>query len=461
MKKYDIAVIGGGPGGYIAAIRAAKAGKKTVIVEERELGGTCLNRGCIPTKALLHSSEVYEQLSGVKKMGIIVKEYELQYKKMARRKDKVVKTLRSGVENLIAGNGAELIRGKAVLSGPNTFLVGEEEIEAEQIILATGSRPASIPVPGADLPKVINSDDVLAMEECPSSMVIIGGGVIGTEFANLFHNLGCKVTMIEMLPDILHGNDTDICKSMRGLMEDRGIEIYTNARLLEIKKNSEDENLTCVFEKDGEYVSVQGEYVVMAAGRKPQTEELHLEAARVKTQRGFVLVDDEMRTSVGNIFAIGDITGKQQLAHVASAQGMIAAKNAAQNEHHTMDYSAVPGCIYSNPEIAAVGMTEEAAKEAGYKVKVGKFNVSANGRSLAISCQDGFVKLVAEESTGKILGCHIMAPHATEMIGEAVLAVKKGMTAKELGDTIHAHPTVSEIIMEAAHDIDGECCHKV
>ena len=458
MKQYEIAVIGGGPGGYIAAIRAAKAGKKTALVECSELGGTCLNRGCIPTKALLHSTEIYSQLSELKKMGILIGEYGFQYKKMAKRKDKIVKTLRSGVENLVQGNGIDLIEGKAVLTGASAFKVGDEEYLAEKIILATGSRPAAIPVPGADLPGVMNSDQVLALEECPASVVIIGGGVIGTEFATLFNNLGVKVTIVEMLPEILHGIDGDICASMAEIMADKGIEIYTGAKLLEIK---EGEELECVFEKDGEMHSAYGQIVIMAAGRKPVTDELDLEAAGVDTERGFIRVDDEMRTSAPNIFAIGDITGKVQLAHVATAQGMIAAKNAANDEHHTMEYHAIPACIYSHPEIASVGMTEEQAKNAGYNVKTGRFNVSGNGRSLAVSCSDGFVKLIAERESGKILGCHIMAPYATEMIGEAVISVNQGLTTEELGGIVHAHPTVSEIIMEAAHDVGGECCHKL
>ena len=456
MRQFDIAVIGGGPGGYIAAIRAAKTGKKTVLVEARDLGGTCLNRGCIPTKALLYSSEVYTGLAKMKKMGITVGEYSFDYKKMAKRKDKVVKTLRSGVENLVPGNGAEVIKGKAVMTGDHTFTVNDEEIYAEKIILAMGSKPARIPVPGADLPGIMDSDGVLSMDTCPSSMVIIGGGVIGVEFATLFSNLGCKVTIIEMLPEILHGNDRDICTSMAELLTEHGVTIHTGARLQEIK-----EGLQCVFEKDGETLIAEGEIVVMAAGRKPVTDDLNLEVAGISTVRGFVPVDAEMRTQVNHIFAIGDITGKQQLAHVASAQGMVAAKNAAEEAHYNMDYTAVPGCIYSEPEIASVGLTEEAARENGYQVKTGRFNVSGNGRSLAIGCQDGFVKLVTDVEKGTILGCHIMAPHATEMIGEAVIAVQERMTAEELGDIIHAHPTVSEIIMEAAHDVNGECCHKI
>ena len=246
MRQYEVAVIGGGPGGYIAAIRAAQLGKKTVLVEKRDLGGTCLNRGCIPTKALLHSAERYQQLSGAKALGITLGEYSFQYKKMAKRKDKVVKQLRSGVENLVAGHGADLVRAEAVLTGPHTFRAGEEEFEAERIILAAGSVPAAIPVPGTDKPGVLNSDGVLALEECPESVVIIGGGVIGVEFATLFRDLGKPVTIVEMLPSILYGNDSDVCRTMTELLTDRGVTIHTGAKVLEIR-----DGLTCVFEKEG------------------------------------------------------------------------------------------------------------------------------------------------------------------------------------------------------------------
>lgn len=455
MKQYEVAVIGGGPGGYIAAIRAAQLGKKTVLVEKRDLGGTCLNRGCIPTKALLHSAEVYQELSGAKALGITLGEYTFQYKKMAKRKDKVVKQLRSGVENLVTGHGADLLRGEAVLTGSYTFRVGDEDIEAQQIILASGSFPVSIPIPGADLPGVMDSDGVLAMETCPESVVIIGGGVIGVEFATLFSDLGKPVTIVEMMPSILYGNDPDICATMTSLLADKGVAIHTGAKVLEIQ-----EGLTCIFEQDAQRMTAQGEMVIMAAGRKPDTAGLGLEAAGVVSKRGLIPVDEEMRTNVPHIYAIGDITGKQQLAHVATAQGIIAAHNAA-GAHQHMDYSAVPGCIYTTPEIACVGLTEEKAKQAGYTVKTGRFNVSGNGRSLAISCQDGFAKIVTDADSGKILGCHMVAPHATEMICEGVLAIRHGLTVEQLGESIHAHPTVSEILMEAAHDVEGLCCHKL
>lgn len=455
MKQFEVVVIGGGPGGYIAAIRAAQLGKKTAVIEKRDMGGTCLNRGCIPTKALLHSAEAYHELGNAKSLGITLGEYSFQYKKMAKRKDKVVRQLRSGVENLVAGHGAEIIRGEAVLTGPHTIQVGEETVEAEQIILAVGSVPAAIPVSGADLPGVVNSDGVLALEECPDSLVIVGGGVIGVEFATLFNSLGKQVTILEMMPSILYGNDPDICLAMTELLADRGVKIFTGAKLTEIK-----EGLTCIFEQNGETLTAEGQMVVMATGRKPDSRSLGLETAGVKCERGFVPVDKEMRTNVNHIFAIGDLTGKQQLAHVATAQGIVAAHNTA-GEHRTMEYNAVPGCIYTTPEIACVGLTEEKASAAGYQVKTGRFPVSGNGRSLAIGCQDGFATLVADATTGKVLGCHILAPHATEMIGEITLGIANGLTVEAVSDTIHAHPTVSEIIMEAAHDVEGLCCHKM
>ena len=456
MGKYDAVVIGGGPGGYVCAIRLAILGKKTAIIEKRDFGGTCLNRGCIPTKTLLHSEDVYHEIASAKKLGLKVEGVSFDYGKIAKRKDKVVKQLRSGVENLLKGHGAEIIRGEAKLVDAHTIQVGEETIEAENIVLAMGSEPAALPVPGADLPGVMNSDGVMELTECPESVVIVGGGVIGVEFATLFSGLGAKVTIIEMLPSILYGNDKEVCSTMDYILKDRGVAIYTGAKLKEIK-----EGMCCVFEKDGEELTAEGQYVIIAAGRKPQTKDMGLEAAGVEVgPKGFVPVDDELHTNVPHIYAIGDITGKIQLAHVATAQGMAAAHNIA-GAHKTMAYNAVPSCIYTTPEIACVGMTEEKAAEAGYEVKAGKFGVSGNGRSLAINSPDGFAKIVADAKTGKILGCHIVSACATEMIGEVTLAIAKGMTIEDVSDVIHAHPTVSEIIMEAEHDIEGLCCHKM
>ncbi len=420
------------------------------------MGGTCLNRGCIPTKTLLHSEDVYQEIGKAKKLGLKVEGVTFDYGKIAKRKDKVVKQLRSGVENLLQGHGAVIIRGEAKLIDAHTIQVGEETIEAENIILAMGSEPAALPVPGADLPGVMNSDGVMELTECPESVVIVGGGVIGVEFATLFSGLGAKVTIVEMMRSILFGNDQDVIAAMTGILKDRGIAIYTDSRLKEIR-----EGMVCTFEKDGEELTAEGQIVILAAGRKPVTQNMGLEAAGVEVgPRGFIPVDDELHTNIPNIYAIGDITGKIQLAHVATAQGITVAHNIA-GEHKKMAYNAVPSCIYTTPEIACVGMTEEKAAEAGYEVKTGKFGASGNGRCLAINSPDGFAKIVADAETGRILGAHIVSANATEMIGEVTLAVAKGMTIEDVDDVIHAHPTVSEIIMEAEHDVEGLCCHKM
>ncbi len=458
MKTYQAAVIGGGPGGYVAAIQCAQRGLKTVLVEKRDLGGTCLNRGCIPTKTLLHSAEVFHEIKESKALGIeIAGEVGFKYKKIAKRKDKVVKQLRSGVEYLVSGHGADIVSGEAVLTGKNTFRVGEEEFEAEKIILATGSAPAQIPIPGADQETVLNSDSVLALTELPESVTIIGGGVIGVEFATLFADLGVQTTIVEMLPTILAGNDPDICSTMAYLLEGKGVTIHVGAAVKEIRSD-----MSVVFEKDGEtQETAPAANVIMAIGRRPETAALNLAAAGVEaTEKGFIPVNEYLQTNVENIYAIGDITGKIQLAHVATAQAVVAADHAA-GIVRAMDYAAVPSCIYTAPEIACVGLTEEAAKKAGRNVKVGQFNLSGNGRSLAVNSMDGFVKLIADAQTDEVLGCHILGAYATEMIGEAAVAIQNKLTAAQLGNTIHAHPTVSESIMEAAHDIHGLCCHKV
>lgn len=458
MTQYQAAVIGGGPGGYIAAIQCAQRGLKTVLVEKLDLGGTCLNRGCIPTKTLLHSSDVFAEINHCKALGIEVSgDVGFKYKKIAKRKDKVVKQLRSGVEALVSGHGACIIRGEAVLTGPHTFKVENTEYEAENIILAAGSSPAFIPIPGAEHEAVLNSDGVLSLTECPESVTIIGGGVIGVEFATLFANLGKKVAIVEMMPSILYGNDPDICELMTYILtEEKGVEIHTNAKVCEIQKGH-----TVVYEENGVSQSIESELVVMAIGRKPETAALCPEVAGIKvTDRGFIEVDDHMRTNVPGIYAIGDITGKIQLAHVATAQGMVAADNAAGMDK-TMKYDAVPSCIYTTPEIACVGLTEEKAKAQGIEIKTGKFDVSGNGRSLAINSSNGFAKIICDAKTEKIIGCHIVSANATEMIGEATLAIENGLTSDQLADTIHAHPTVSEILMEAAHDVHGLCCHKL
>ncbi|MEI6100538.1 MAG: dihydrolipoyl dehydrogenase [Eubacteriales bacterium] len=452
---YDVAVIGGGPGGYVCAIRCAQFGKKTVLVEKRELGGTCLNRGCIPTKALLHTAELFEEmrLHG-DALGIQCNGLSIDYAATSKRKNEIVKKLRNGVAGLVSARKITLVGEEAVLTGKNTFTAGGREYRAERIILATGSEPAAIPVLGADKKGVMNSDQVLEMEKLPESCVIIGGGVIGIEFASLMSAFEKKVTVIEMLPRILNEMDEDISATAAKLMQKKGVEIHTGAKLLEIK-----DGLVCVYEENGIQKEAAGEIVIMAVGRRPVLKALNLQAAGVAAQR-FVEVDEKMQTNVPGIYAIGDITGKLQLAHVASAQGLVAAANACGG-NKKMQYNIVPACIYTNPEIASVGMTEAQVKAAGIPYKTGSFAAAGNGRSMIMNCPDGFVKILSHRESGEILGAHMIAPRATDMIGEIAVAMKAEATIEEIADTIHAHPTVSEMIMEAAHDTEGLCCHKL
>ena len=453
---FDVTVIGGGPGGYVAAIRCAQYGLKTALVEARDMGGTCLNRGCIPTKALLHSAETYEEIvKSAKELGINVEGVTVDYTKAADRKKAVVRRMSGGVEKLVKGRKITLIKEKAVLTGATSFNAGGKEYTTAKIILATGSEPVQIPIPGIDKENVMNSDGVLALEKLPESVVIIGGGVIGIEFATLYCSYGRKVTIVEALPRILNNMDADAAATMKAVLESKGCEIYTGAKVVEIQ-----DGMKVIYEENGAQKTAEGELVVVAIGRRPVTKDLNLAAAGVQaTERGFINVNEKMETNVPNIYAIGDITGKIQLAHVASAQGLVAAANAA-GRNQTMSYDIVPSCIYSNPEIAAVGQTEEEAKAKGLSVKTGIFQSAGNGRSVILGCQEGFVKLVTEARTGEILGCTIVAPHATDMIAEIAVAMKAEATVEEIADTIHPHPTVSEMIMEAAHDVDKLSVHK-
>lgn len=446
-NKYDVAVIGGGPGGYEAAIRIAQLGKKCVLIEKDKLGGTCLNRGCIPTKALLHSAEVYKTVCEAVAYGITSNDACFDYQKMSEKKDSVVNKLRKGIGYLEKKAGVEVVMGMASFKDKNTIVVSDQEIIADKVIIATGSAPARIPIPGIDSQGVMDSDKVLAMTECPKSIIIIGGGVIGVEFATLFSTLGVKVTIIEMLSEILPTVDAEIAAMMRKELMKKGVDIYVGAKVEKIEAG-----VTVHFNQNGSKI-VTGEACVVAIGRKPVTDGLNLAGIGVEQNRGFIVVDDCLKTNVAGIYAIGDVTGKIQLAHVASAQGMVAAANIA-GEYKTMDYSIVPSCVYTEPEIAGVGLTEAQAKEKGFDINIGRFATSANGRAMIMGVKSGMVKVITDKKTGEILGCHMMAPRATDMIGELCATMRAEGTIEELSDTVHAHPTVSEIIMEAAHDTE-------
>lgn len=458
-KKFDLTVIGGGPGGYVAAIRASQLGLKVAVVEEREMGGTCLNRGCIPTKALLQSAEVYHMVRHCSEFGVRAAGAEFDYSRISQRKGTVVKQLRSGVEYLVKSNRGTIISGKAFIKDKNTVEVSGKEkmiVKTDKIIIATGSRPSKPPIPGIDSGKVLDSDKVLELAECPEKVVIIGGGVIGVEFATIFSTLGKDVTIIEMMDTLIPGVDLEISMMLRKSLESKGVKIFTGAKVTAI---SSGKTAVCSFEKEGNVQKAEGDIVIVAIGRKPNSENLGLENIGVFTEKGFIKVDERMETSVKGIYAIGDVTGKVLLAHVASAQGLVAAANAA-GENRSMNYAVVPSCIYTSPEIATVGMTEGDAIKKKIKFKVGKFSVSANGKSMIMGEKEGIVKIITDWNMGEILGAHIMGPRATDMISEICVAMKLESTIEELSDTIHPHPTVSEIIMEAAHDAEGHCVHK-
>ncbi len=449
--EYDVAVIGGGPGGYIAAIRSAQLGNKTIIVEKSHMGGTCLNRGCVPTKSLLHSAEIYQTVLEAANYGIDTKNTKFDYSVMAQDKDDTVKKLRAGIEGLMRKNKILLVKGEALVKSSDSFTVDGKAYSAKNLILATGSKPRMLPIPGADLKGVLSSDEVLELKKCPKSITIIGGGVIGIEFATLFNKLGSKVTVIEMLPKILGNTDDDACDLMRGILEKQGVEIHTNAKMQKIEKG-----LTCTYEKDGKEHSVKSELVLMSVGRAPVTETINIPGLNM--DRGIINVDAHMRTNIKNVYAIGDITGKIQLAHVASMQGIVAAHNIS-GESKVMDYIKVPSCIYTTPEIASVGMTEAEAKQK-HDVNVGFYSVVGNAKCLIERQTDGFVKIITDKKTDEIYGACIVAPRATDMIGEIAVAMQAEATIEEVADTIHAHPTIHEIIVEAAHDVHSLCCHK-
>ena len=454
---YDVVVIGAGPGGYVAAIRCGQLGLKTAVVEASACGGTCLNRGCIPTKALLHPSEIYETMAKeAAGVGVHADNLSVDYSEVYAFKEKVVKRMSGGVEKLLKGRKVTIIKGKATLTGAHSMDVDGKEVTADKIILATGAEPARIPIPGIDGEGVLNSNGVLACDKLPEKAIIIGGGVIGIEFATLYNAFGKDVVVIEALPRIMNTMDEDASAAMADILKGKGVEIHVSAPVKEIKPGP-----VVAFEENGKMCEVSGDMVIVAIGRRPVTKDIGLEAAGVKvSDRGFVEVNDSLQTSVPNIYAIGDITGKVQLAHVASAQGVVAAENAAGG-NKTINYNIVPSVIYSNPEVAAVGLTEAEAKAKGLKVNTGFFSTAGNGRSVILNSTNGFVKLVTEAATGEILGATILAPHASDMIAEIAVAMKAEATVEEIAETIHPHPSVSEIIMEAAHDVEKRCVHKM
>ncbi|MCG1012572.1 dihydrolipoyl dehydrogenase [Tepidanaerobacter sp. GT38] len=458
---YDIAIIGGGPGGYVAAIYAGKKKTKVALIERGELGGTCLNRGCIPTKTLIHGANLLRAINSAKEFGITAENVSLDWELLQKKTSRIVKTLTSGIQNLLSANKVTVIRGFAKLFDKNTIHIssetGQSTITADNIILATGSVPTSVSVPGHNLNNVITSDQALFLEQIPSSMLIIGGGVIGLEIGYIYKTFGTKVTIVEMLPEILPRQDEEVSKELRKHLERQGIKIYTNSTVRDIKE--QDGILQTTFDTREGTKTIDSEKVLMATGRAPVVDAFR-DLGLIIEKTG-VAVDEYLKTSIDNIYAVGDVTGKSMLAHVASHQGITAVKNIL-GEKQKIDYKAIPSCIYTSPEVASVGMTEQEARRI-FKdnVKVGRFPYAASGKAMTLGERTGFVKIIAESKYNEVLGIHIIGPSATELAAEAGLAIKLECTAEELVNTIHAHPTLSEAVMEAAFDLLAEPIHKL
>lgn len=460
-SEKEVVVIGGGPGGYVAAIRAAQLGAHVTLIEKRYLGGACLNVGCIPTKVLLHTIELYTALHDGDILGLEVEKISVNWQKLMERKNHVVEQLVGGVSVLLKSNGVFVLEGKAEFISPKAVEVtspqGEKSIvEGDIFIIATGSEPTIPPVPGFDLPGVITSNEALRLESVPSSMIVVGGGVIGLEFASIYSSLGCKVTVVEMLPDILPNIDEEIAAIIKGVLARDGVVFYTSSKVTDVRRGTN--GLTVFVENEEGILTIEAEKVLIAVGRHPFTQNLGLEKAGVSSVRGRIGVNVFLETNVPNIYAIGDCASPIMLAHVASHEGMVAAEN-AMGHRVKIDYKTVPNTIYTFPEIAAVGMTERQAREQGFQVKVGRFPLINNGKCVIMNQLDGLVKYVVDEKYGEILGVHIIGPRATDLIVEGALALRLEATVEEIISTVHAHPTVGEALGEGALAALGRSIH--
>ena len=460
--RYDVAILGGGPGGYVAGIRAGQLGLKTAVIEKDKVGGTCLHVGCIPTKALLEAAEVLIHCKRAGEFGIKVAEATLDLKAAMERKDRVVKKGLMGTESLLRKHKVTTIKGTGRFRTATTIEVrdangGTQTVEAGAVVIATGSRVGSLPMAPVDGRVVLSSDDILSLDRVPESLLVIGAGAVGVEFASIYHAYGSKIILIERLPRLVPVEDEDVSQALLRSFTRQGMEIHVGADLKSVRV--EGDGAWSEFEVKGELKRIRTERVLMAAGRKPVTDGIGIEAIGVKMDRGFVPVNEYMETNVPGVYAIGDIVPTQALAHVASHEGIVAVERIAGTKTHPVNYQAIPNCTYCHPQVASVGMTEAQAKAAGREVKVGKFPFTANTRASILGEGDGFVKSVADAKTGEILGVHIIGVLATEQIAESVVARHFEASALELAEVVHAHPTLAEATMEAMFGTDGRTIH--
>jgi dihydrolipoamide dehydrogenase len=463
-KTYDVAIIGSGPGGYVAAIRAAQLGMSILLVErEPKLGGVCTLRGCIPTKALLHTADVLEEARHGSEVGVASREVRLDFPAAMKHKEKVVRQSTNGVSYLMKKNKVDLATGFGRIAGPGKVSVSgpdgsETTYSAKNILIATGSTPRSLPGMEIDHQAILSSDSILEVPEVPRSLVVIGSGAVGVEFASMFSRFGSKITVVEILPRIVPLEDEEISRELAASFKRQGIAVYVDTRVERVTRSETGVEVSAR-SSGGKTETFRAEKILLAVGRKPLSEGIGLEALGVETDRGYIKIDEYMRTNVPNVYAIGDVVPTPWLAHVASAEGVVAVEHMARGETRPLNYDQIPGCTYCSPEVASIGLTEAAARERGHDVVVGKFPFSAIGKARIVNETAGFVKIVAEKKYDEVLGVHIVGPKATELIAEAGAALKLEATSEELVRTIHAHPTLAEAIHEAAEAVSGRAIH--
>jgi len=462
VEERDLVVIGGGPAGYVAAIRAAQLGGKVTLIENDALGGTCLNRGCVPSKALLHSVELYQSMKNAEQYGIKATDVGIDLAKMQVRKSKIIATLVGGVQSLLNGNKVEVIKGRAKLTPSRQVEIDtgqgqKQTVQAKKTVVATGGKPIRLPIPGADSPSgIINAESILDLDYIPKSLLMIGGGVIGVEMATILAKLSCQVTIVEMLPHILPLEDAELTSILARALKEDGIQLYEGTKVSSIEDIEGGKAVTV--SDGGAEKKLEAEVVAIAVGYRPSTDGLGLDEAGVTTNKGMIQVNERMETNLPSVYAAGDVIGGMMLAYVAMEEGIIAAENAL-GKNSTIDYQAVPRCTFTLPELASVGLSEEEATAQGYQIQVGRFPFTANSMAIILGERRGLIKIVTESKYGQILGVHIVGPRATELIAEATLAIKLETSPQEIVATMHAHPTLSEALREAALDVTGETIH--
>ncbi len=464
--QVDVAVVGAGPGGYHAAIRLGQLGKKVLCIDRDEVGGVCLNWGCIPTKALLHVGEVIRHIERAGSLGLKVPKAEIERETVAKFKSDVVNANVGGVKTLFKANGVEFLAGEATLRSRNEIAVKTKDgasakVTAEYVVIATGSAPVDVKAWPRDGETILNSDDAVGLTRIPKKLLVIGGGVIGLEFATVYARLGAEVLVVEMMPQILTGTDAEIGKTLGRILKKQSIEIMLNTKVGAIEKRGKAARATISGEgTGGKEEAREFDMVLVAVGRRPVTDNLGLDAAGLSTdERGFIATDRQQRTKVPNVFAIGDVTGAPLLAHRAMKQGVVAAEVINGDKSAAFDPVAVPNCIYTDPEVATAGLSEEEAKAGGYEVRIGKFPLAASGRARTMNETEGLIKLVGDAKSDLLLGMHIVAPQAESLIGEGVMALEMGATLEDIGLSVHPHPTLTEGIMDAAEAAHGKAIH--